>query len=75
MWLEYSRRPLSDYCNVNIGHVKHAFVLAFSFLRLGTKYETAKNDGCPVKCRPKSKKYFLKIVSFFCVIILYYECI
>lgn len=34
--------PLTEYnCRVNIGHVKHAFILAFHFLKEGTSYEEA----------------------------------
>ena len=41
-WLEDSKQDLSTIdCNTNIGHVKHAFTLAFHFLRNKTDYETA----------------------------------
>lgn len=43
MWLEDSKKDLNDIddCTVNIGHVKHAFTLAFHFLRIGDTYENA----------------------------------
>lgn len=42
-WLENSKKPLQDVtdCAVNIGHVKHAFSLAFHFLRRTATYEEA----------------------------------
>lgn len=41
-WLKDSERPLTDIvCSDNIGHVKHAFTLAFHFLRKGVSFEEA----------------------------------
>ncbi len=41
-WFEESKNSLSTFnCKVNVGHVKHAFILAFHFLRKKTKYEEA----------------------------------
>lgn len=43
-WLEDSRKPLEEIgsgCRTNIGHVKHAFTLAFHFLRNNIGYEEA----------------------------------
>lgn len=41
-WLDDSKHDLSHIdCSDNIGHVKHAFTLAFHFLRRGTAYEDA----------------------------------
>lgn len=39
-WLEDSKSEQGD-CKQNIGHVKHAFTLAFHFLRKKTEYEDA----------------------------------
>jgi len=39
-WLEDSKKEVKN-CHLNIGHVKHAFTLAFYFLRKRTNYETA----------------------------------
>lgn len=39
-WLEDSKTPVTG-CNINIGHVKHAFTLAFSHLRQRTPYDAA----------------------------------
>lgn len=42
-WLESSSKPLKDLadCRINAGHVKHAFTLAFHFLRKRSSYEDA----------------------------------
>jgi ADP-ribosylglycohydrolase len=41
-WFEDSKSSLSTIkCDKHIGHIKHAFTLAFHFLRKGEKYETA----------------------------------
>lgn len=41
-WIEDSKKPLEDIqCDINIGHVKHAFTLALHFLRKRTHYEEA----------------------------------
>jgi ADP-ribosyl-[dinitrogen reductase] hydrolase len=40
--LDESAQPLPRIaCHMHAGHVRHAFVLAFGFLRAGTDYETA----------------------------------
>ena len=43
LWFEDSKKDLKDIddCTVNIGHVKHAFTLAFHFLIKGETYENA----------------------------------
>lgn len=41
-WLEESKNDYTTFnCRKNIGHVKHAFTLAFHFLRRDTPYEEA----------------------------------
>jgi ADP-ribosylglycohydrolase len=42
-WLDDSIKPLNELadCRVNAGHVKHAFTLAFHFLRKKATYEDA----------------------------------
>jgi ADP-ribosylglycohydrolase len=39
-WLIESKNDVGD-CTINIGHVKHAFQLAFHFLHKQTDYKTA----------------------------------
>jgi ADP-ribosylglycohydrolase len=41
-WLQESKKDIDEYkCNIHIGHLKHAFILAFAFLRTNISYKEA----------------------------------